>query len=209
MFGFLLKLLPFAGDLFNRSMASKDKSEDNTSAEQVAFRNAVAAEMSKPSTTWWDSFVDGINRLVRPMFTFGVLALFVWAAVEPISFSATMTALALIPENLWYILGTIVVFWFGGRVLEGLRAPTTDPAKVAEVVKTIQTIRSLEEKVPTPESPKMTAAQAADMERREVERTNSVKVLSEDEYQAEMGDTNKPLSLPAIEEWNRRRQQSK
>lgn len=138
--GFLLNLLPFLGGVFNRAADSADLSEKNINAENVALRAAVQAESARAPSTWWDSLVDGINRLVRPLFTFGVLALFVWACIEPVSFSAAMTALQLIPENLWLIMGTIIVFWFGDRMLKLSSSGGKTVSQVADVVNQIRQV---------------------------------------------------------------------
>ena len=61
------------------------------------------------TNTWFDSFVDGLNRMVRPtvtLFLFGGVAGF-WALpkigeVDPIVLSWT---------------GTVFLFWFGGRAI--------------------------------------------------------------------------------------------
>jgi len=61
------------------------------------------------SRTWFDSVVDGINRLVRPtvtLFLFGGVAGF-WSL--PTTGEVDPIVLA------W--VGTIMVFWFGGRAL--------------------------------------------------------------------------------------------
>lgn len=173
----------FTGDKVQR--------EANAHDEQMALRHQAAAEWAAPERTHgWNAFVDGVNRLVRPLFTFGTIGLFVWASADPITFSATMTALALVPEPLWIILGTIVVFWFGGRALQGMRAPTVDPQRVSTV---------------------LAAAREIENFRARDSRTvyDSVPPISDAEFQREMADADKPLSLPAIVEWNRRRQQGK
>lgn len=75
-----------------------DASQESARAMQLASHG-----------TWFDSLVDGINRLVRPLFTvwaFGVLVGW-WPAPKPDSFDP-MT---------WNIIWTIVTFWFGSRML--------------------------------------------------------------------------------------------
>jgi len=202
--GFLLNLLPFVGSIFTRTKDSADLVERNASAEHLALRSAVAAEAARQPTTWWDSLVDGLNRLVRPLFTFGTLGLFVWACIEPISFSASMTALQLVPENLWIILGTVVVFWFGDRML-GLSAKGGKaPAQVAQVIAQMREIESLQKN--TQDAPQPAPAQQVDQTRRETEKPQSGAQTAPEAHAREMADTSKPLSLPAIEEWNRLRQ---
>lgn len=68
--------------------------------------------------SWWDSLIDGINRLPRPVMTFGTVFLFFYAIYDPFTFSIWMTSLQGIPENLWYIMMTVILFWFGGKIVE-------------------------------------------------------------------------------------------
>lgn len=63
----------------------------------------------------FDSFVNGLNRLPRPMLALGTLGLFVFAMVDPVRFSERMLGLAYVPEPLWWLLGAIVGFYFGAR----------------------------------------------------------------------------------------------
>ena len=63
----------------------------------------------------FDRFMDGVNRLPRPALALGTLALFGAAMVDPLWFTARMQGIALVPEPLWWLLGVIVSFYFGGR----------------------------------------------------------------------------------------------
>lgn len=63
----------------------------------------------------FDRFMDGINRLPRPALALGTLALFGVAMVDPLWFAARMQGIALVPEPLWWLLGVVVSFYFGGR----------------------------------------------------------------------------------------------
>jgi hypothetical protein len=63
----------------------------------------------------FDRFVDGLNRLPRPLLAFGTLGLFAAAMVDPIWFASRMQGLALVPEPLWWLVGAIISFYFGAR----------------------------------------------------------------------------------------------
>ncbi|MFT5341879.1 MAG: hypothetical protein ACI9BH_001092 [Paracoccaceae bacterium] len=63
----------------------------------------------------FDRFMDGLNRVPRPALALGTLALFGAAMVDPLWFAARMQGIALVPEPLWWLLGVIVSFYFGGR----------------------------------------------------------------------------------------------
>ena len=88
----------------------------NTHTEQMAVYNQFAAEFGH-ARTWWDSFIDGLNRLPRPFMTFGTIGMFAWCVIDPPAFGDAMIQLAKVPEALWWILWTIVGFWFGGKMI--------------------------------------------------------------------------------------------
>jgi hypothetical protein len=73
------------------------------------------AEFAAPRAGPFDRFMDGLNRLPRPALALGTLGLFVSAMVDPLWFAARMQGIALVPEPLWWLLGVVVSFYFGGR----------------------------------------------------------------------------------------------
>ncbi|WP_311196764.1 holin family protein [Aliiroseovarius crassostreae] len=75
-----------------------------------------AAEFQHVRKGWFDRFMDGLNRLPRPMMVLAVFALFTMAMVDPIWFAARMQGLSLVPDPLWLFALAIVTFYFGGRV---------------------------------------------------------------------------------------------
>ncbi len=74
-----------------------------------------AAEFIHPRRGVFDRFVDGLNRLPRPMLALGTIWLFVTAMHSPDTFIAGMEGIALVPEPLWWLMGAIVSFYFGAR----------------------------------------------------------------------------------------------
>lgn len=74
-----------------------------------------AAEFARPRKGIFDRFIDGLNRLPRPLLAFGTIGLFVSAMVNPIWFASRMQGIALVPEPLWWLMGAIVSFYFGAR----------------------------------------------------------------------------------------------
>ncbi|TVS05634.1 MAG: methionine synthase I [Rhodobacteraceae bacterium] len=93
-----------------------------------AYRAAHAshlAEFRYGRAGWFDSFINGLNRLPRPMLALGTLGLFVYAVAEPDGFAQRMQALALVPEPLWWLLGAVVAFYFGAREAHHLRCTRT------------------------------------------------------------------------------------
>jgi Holin of 3TMs, for gene-transfer release len=94
-------------------------------AEAAGFAATVGqygAEFASAGNGRFDRFVNGLNRLPRPLLALGTLALFVYAMAEPVGFGERMQGLNLVPEPLWWLLGAIVSFYFGARELHHQRA---------------------------------------------------------------------------------------
>lgn len=78
----------------------------------------------------FDRFVNGLNRLPRPMLALGTLGLFVYAMVDPIAFAERMVGLNYVPEPLWWLLAAIVGFYFGAREAHYFRTgPVSAPPR--------------------------------------------------------------------------------
>ena len=87
------------------------------SAQDLASLEQFAAEFQpRANCTWWDSFIDGLNRVPRPLITLGVLAFFVLAPLDPLRFAQIARAYELMPDGFWALLSIIVAFYFGGRM---------------------------------------------------------------------------------------------
>lgn len=86
-----------------------DKAEERSQAAMKDARDTYRAEFQYGShSTKFDSFVDGMNRLVRPIVTYGLLAAVLGAIDVP----------STINENIWTPLTVVLAFWFGGRLLK-------------------------------------------------------------------------------------------
>ena len=129
--------------------------------DEEAYARAISQhgqEFGQAPKTWFDSLMNGLNRLPRPMMTLGVLGLFVYAMVEPIGFSMRMEGLALVPEPLWWLLGAIVSFYFGareahyfrGRVWPSAVTKTTVRNDSAQVTGTSSSVETAPEMFPAP-----------------------------------------------------------
>ncbi len=122
-----------------------------TIALQTQALTQHGAEFSHPQKGGFDRFMDGINRLPRPMLAFGTLGLFVTAMVDPIWFASRMQGLVLVPEPLWWLLGAIVSFYFGARHQfkgqEFQRSIAQTMALVPQVVENIRALNALSPKV--------------------------------------------------------------
>jgi hypothetical protein len=102
---------------------------------QAAALQQMGIEFTQGSDGWFDQFVNGLNRLPRPMLAFGTLGLFVYAMADPIGFGARMVGLNAVPEPLWWLLGAVVSFYFGAREAYYFRnrPAVLAPAPVSEV----------------------------------------------------------------------------
>lgn len=109
-------ILEGANGIVETVMGSQKERDQMDHDAQTAVVAAHASEfIQRSNRTWWDSFIDGINRLPRPMMTFGTMA-FIWYAIyDPEEFTYAIQALTIVPTPLWVIFGTIVGFWFAGK----------------------------------------------------------------------------------------------
>ena len=103
----------------------------NKTKEEMAFRAQAMAslgqygmEFTNANTNRFDSFINGLNRLPRPILALGTVGLFVFAMANPVDFATRMQGLAYIPDPLWWLLGAVVSFYFGARELHYAREAT-------------------------------------------------------------------------------------
>ncbi len=129
---------------------SKEARDQQGHDELMSVQEGYQAEFLAPEKTGaFNSLVDGANRLVRPFFTFGIVALFIWCVYDPAAFAVAMQALRLMPQELWYIMGAIITFWFGSRTLldkataNKLSYPTE--AEVSNVLNSQKQLRDMKE----------------------------------------------------------------
>lgn len=102
----------------------------------IAALDEHGAEFKYIRAGIFDRFVNGLNRMPRPMLALGTLGLFVYAMIDPISFAQRMVGLAYVPEPLWWLLGAIVSFYFGAREAHYFRNRTALPPILAAQVPT-------------------------------------------------------------------------
>jgi hypothetical protein len=87
------------------------------SDQDLASLQQFAAEFqAREGRTWWDSLVDGLNRLPRPLITLGILGFFVLAPLQPVRFLEVARIYALMPDGFWALLSVVIAFYFGGRM---------------------------------------------------------------------------------------------
>lgn len=121
IFGGASELVKAGKDVYTAIEGDQAARDQQLSSEQIALFNAYAAEfVARQQRTPWDSFVDGINRLIRPCLAIGALSTLGFAVVDPVLYAETMRALALTPEWIGIIIGGIFTFFFSGRIIEKL-----------------------------------------------------------------------------------------
>ena len=102
----------------------------------VPMAGAVGLSAMKNLSARYDQVMDAINRLPRPALMILTVALFAYAALDPVGFAARMQALASVPEPLWWMQGAVVTFYFGAREAHYVRqgkkpAPKASPPAAA------------------------------------------------------------------------------
>ncbi len=115
LFGSNRNVIKETAEVFRVNAEAQDQRyADQTQAALAQF----AAEFQHQRTGNFDRFIDGLNRIPRPMMALGCIGLMVSAMIDPLWFSARMRGLALVPEPLWWLIGVVVSFYFGARTLE-------------------------------------------------------------------------------------------
>jgi hypothetical protein len=104
---------------------NKTKEELAVRAQAMASLGQYGMEFTNTSSGWFNSFINGINRLPRPIMALGTVGLFVFAMANPEDFATRMQGLAYVPDPLWWLLGAVVSFYFGARELHYAREATT------------------------------------------------------------------------------------
>lgn len=121
----------FIGDIFKSGQSltevfveGKEKKAQRKHEENMADIDHDLASLKQFSTeflqkqnrSWWDSFVDGLNRLPRPLLVGAILSFFVLAPLNPTKFLEIAEAYKLMPPGYWALLSIIIGFYFGGRM---------------------------------------------------------------------------------------------
>ncbi len=124
LLGFIFKLVPTLfgsssngkgvvnsiADIVDRFIPSAKTRQENNEADKQAnaeSQNDARAMKFKSHDSWFDIFVDGVNRLVRPIITFGLISIwFGWTNAPDLT-----------DIHPFYVQATLIVFtfWFGGR----------------------------------------------------------------------------------------------
>ncbi|MDW4550894.1 holin family protein [Defluviimonas sp. D31] len=178
--GSLLSGLIGPGGLREAVEVFRPNAEAGAGRDQERFLAALAQlAAERGGEGAFNRAVDGLNRLPRPLLAFGTIGLFAFAMIAPAAFAVRISALALVPEPMWWLLGAIVGFYFGARELEKSRG-----AGVARVMGELAEWRA------------GTAAETAAPRPLPVERAAAPEAA--DPVAAAVAEAN-----PALEEWRR------
>jgi hypothetical protein len=93
-----------------------EASEARGHAYDGAALAQYAAEFAHPRRGWFDGLVDGLNRLVRLVITFGLLGILPAVVIWPEGAAIAFAALALLPAGYWALVTVIIGSYFGGRM---------------------------------------------------------------------------------------------
>lgn len=151
----LVALLREAVGLTETVAGNKSKVEREEHAEFIAVLDELGREFEQSRGTWFDSLIDGLNRLPRPVLACGTLGLLAYAMADPVGFAQRMVGLELVPEPLWWLVGAIVSFYFGAREMHYLRKDRVPFAldDIARVVEARNKIAALRPNAPDETAP--------------------------------------------------------
>jgi hypothetical protein len=110
--------------LIGRALNSAISSSELQAALSDILQPAGPAPVGKGR---YDLLIDAANRLPRPALAFGVIAMFLFAMIDPTAFSQRMVALKAAPDELWWILGAVIATHFGAREAYHMRHPKGVP----------------------------------------------------------------------------------
>lgn len=126
-----LNIFKGAGDVVKTVFGSKQDRDSHLHTESMSVQEAYSAEFSnRANRTWWDSLIDGLNRIPRPLFVAFIVYYFVICVKNVTLFERVNRSLSTIPEPMWYILGGILSFYFGSRHFQKMGEMKTGLANV-------------------------------------------------------------------------------
>lgn len=100
----------------NRNQRAHEQEMADIERDRASLEQFSAEFHNRTNRTWWDSLVDGLNRLPRPLLTIAVLSFFVLAPINPERFLIIAKSFELMPPGYWALLSVIIGFYFGGRM---------------------------------------------------------------------------------------------
>lgn len=82
-------------------------------ASQVGPTDLKVYHPHRRKRTWYDTFIDLLDRTLRPAGMVSILLMFAWSVKDPVQFALWAEAVAKIPDNLWTIILLFVTITWG------------------------------------------------------------------------------------------------
>lgn len=212
MFGMIAKVLagPIidkVGDLAGKFFGNKEAREANSAAVDKASIDQWAAESTKPNTNWFDSLVDGFNRLMRPIgFAITIWIVMIWPQYDLIGFQQAMVAYEAVPDWLAGLVITVWAFLYTGRFLskDMTKFKSKSKKEFLDILEKQRDLEALRQSNKVPDNrviPEVRGQYTPPSD--SYAELHSQQDLTDAEYKKSMA-SHLPLSLPSIVEWNRR-----
>lgn len=182
--------------------ATADQELDAAPLKQYAAESLQVRE----NRTWFDSLVDGLNRLIRPVGFALTVWIFIWPIWNLNQFAQSMVAYEAIPAWLAGLIITVWSLFFGGRFItkdmmkDGFKGRSKK--EISEILSKQQEIHAALTKT-APETLVIPEVKGIESEVQPQLKSHTLKNPTMDQYQGELS-SEKPLSLPSIVEWNRK-----
>jgi len=110
-------------------MTGKQNAATQYHDEYTQAMGQFSAEF-RGSTNWFDSLIDGLNRLPRPIFVFLLVTYFILSFADPERFNVINQGLNTVPESMWTLMLIVIGFYFAARELSHSRkAKAQQPPK--------------------------------------------------------------------------------
>ena len=112
---------PTGGTVFSDSIEvfrpNAEKSAQRAAEHRTAVLSKYQSEFhSRQNRTWVDAIADSMNRLVRPVVSFGLLYPIIATVWAPEQMAQVWVAIATLPAGYWAVVGIVLPFYFGGRM---------------------------------------------------------------------------------------------
>ncbi|QAX31321.1 3TM-type holin [Leisingera sp. NJS204] len=114
-------------------------------ADAAALSQYAAEFQVRQQRTWFDSLMDGLNRMVRPVITLTVLGVIPAVMLWPEQMAVAFAALALLPTGYWALVSVITGFYYGGRMQlkaqDFTRSVSDAVARAPQVIENMRRLR--------------------------------------------------------------------
>ena len=94
-----------------------------------------------PPQGLFDRFVNGVNRLGRPLLLIGVILFFMWGIMDPVGFVVVMEAFGKTPEWIATAVLLVISIFGGGRVISDFKKKQTVKTTVAKTETTVEEVK--------------------------------------------------------------------